>query len=217
MAKIYLSTEIKQKLPSFALGIIETNVVVEENDPELMSEMAKISRAIKTELSQVSSHPAVSAARSAYKSCGKDPARYRLSAEALMRRAVKGLDLPHVNNVVDLVNLVSLQTGMSIGGYDAEKINGEIIMDIGEKTDIYHAIGRGVFNVENLPVLRDRISAFGSPTSDSERTSVDINTRKFLMVIFGFSGEEDSRKTVNLSVDLLIKHAKATEINTNIF
>jgi len=214
MTGITLSDEIKRKLPSLVLGIIESDVLTKENDVDLLEEMQMLSKTFKTNLSEVSNHPAINAARMAYKHCGKDPARYRLSAEALMRRSIKGFDLPQVNNVVDLVNLISLQTGMSIGGYDAEKIDGNIVMDIGIKEDIYYAIGRGLFNIENLPVLRDRISAFGSPTSDSERTSVTLNTRKFVMIIFGFSGEIETEQTINLSVNLLKKYAMSKEIKT---
>ncbi len=214
MVEISLSNKIKEKLPTFALGIIESDVMTKEYNPELVKQIEFISETIKADLSEVSSHPAIWAARKAYKSCGKDPARYRLSSEALMRRVINGKELPQVNNVVDIVNLVSLQTGMSIGGYDAEKIGDDILMDIGLKTDVYYAIGRGEFNVENLPVLRDRISAFGSPTSDSERTSVTMNTRKFLMVIFGFSGEQSTLETINLSVNLLRKYAMSKELKT---
>lgn len=80
--------------------------------------------------------------------------RYRLSSEALMRRVVKGMELYHINNIVDLVNLVSLESGMSIGGYDADKIAGSAILSIGEKKgEPYEAIGRGELNIAGLPVF----------------------------------------------------------------
>lgn len=214
MIEITVSDKIKETLPPFVLGIIESEVVTEAFNPALVKEMEIVSERIKADFSEVSSHPEIAASRKAYKSCGKDPARYRLSAEALMRRVKKAQELPQVNNVVDIVNLVSLQTGISIGGYDAEKIVDDVWMDIGLKTDVYHAIGRGEFNVENLPVLRDGISAFGSPTSDSERTSVTTNTRRFLMVIFGFGGEQSTLKAMDLAVNLLRKYAGSENTET---
>lgn len=205
MVEISISSKLREKLPDFVLGVIDADVKIMEHSPGLVKEMELISEELNADLSEVSSHPEISVARKAYKTFGKDPARYRLSSEALMRRVKKGKELPQVNNIVDIVNLVSLQTGVSIGGYDAEKISGNIMMDIGLKTDVYYAIGRGEFNVENLPVLRDRNSAFGSPTSDSERTCVTLNTRKFLMVIFGFGGESVTIDTMNLSENFLKK------------
>ena len=160
------------------------------------------------------SQPAIRASRTAYRLCGKDPARYRLSSEALMRRVVKGHQLYRINNVVDLLNLVSLKSGFSIGGYDAEKISGSAIFDIGTKNEPYEAIGRGELNIEFLPVFRDDISPFGSPTSDSVRTSVTNDTKRFLMIIIGFSGEICMVETLDLSVSLLKKYANADNIET---
>jgi DNA/RNA-binding domain of Phe-tRNA-synthetase-like protein len=131
-----------------------------------------------------------------------------------MRRVIKGHQLYRINNVVDLINLVSLRTGFSIGGYDAEKISGDVIFDIGTKDEPYEAIGRGGLNIEFLPVLRDSVSPFGSPTSDSVRTSVTVNTKKFLMIIVGFSGEICTSETLDLSVSLLKKYAAADNIET---
>jgi len=103
---------------------------------------------------------------------------------------------------------------MSIGGYDAEKINGEVIFDIGSKDEPYEGIGRGVLNIEFLPVFRDSLSAFGSPTSDSIRTSVSVKTRRFLMVIVGFSGISATIEAMELSVSLLHKFASASSLES---
>jgi DNA/RNA-binding domain of Phe-tRNA-synthetase-like protein len=214
MEGISISSRVKEKLPDLVLGVIDAEVKTEPFNPELWKEIQDVYNSIKVGLSEVSSHPEITASRKAYKACGKDPARYRLSAEALMRRIVKGMDLPQVNTVVDLLNLVSIKTGLSIGGYDKNKISGKILMDIGLNTDEYEAIGRGKFNIENLPALRDELSAFGTPTSDSERTSVSLETKRFLMVIFGFSGENQTREAMELSCDLLKKYALNGKIET---
>ena len=216
MMEIIISQEIKNKLPDLTLGCIECDVVISEENCELWREIEAACGSIghTGELAEVGSHPAIRASRMAYRLCGKDPARYRLSSEALMRRVVKGHQLYRINNVVDLLNLVSLKSGMSIGGYDAEKILGSVIFDIGMTNEPYEAIGRGKLNIEFLPVFRDSISAFGSPTSDSVRTSVTDSTKRFLMIIIGFSGEICTSETVDLSVSLLKKYAKADNIET---
>lgn len=218
MKEIFISQTIKNKLPDLTLGCIECDVVISEENSELWREIEAACGTIghSGELAEVGSNPAIRASRTAYRLCGKDPARYRLSSEALMRRVVKGHQLYRINNVVDLLNLVSLKSGMSIGGYDVEKISGSVIFDIGTREEPYEAIGRGELNIEFLPVFRDSISSFGSPTSDSVRTSVTDSTKRFLMIIIGFSGEICTVDTVNLSVSLLKKYAKADNIETNI-
>ena len=89
-----------------------------------------------------------------------------------------------------------------------------LIFDIGRKDETYEAIGRGEMNIEFLPVFRDLISAFGSPTSDSVRTSFTVGTKRFLMIIVGFSGEADTRQTVEQSIDLLKKYADIENFET---
>jgi DNA/RNA-binding domain of Phe-tRNA-synthetase-like protein len=216
MQEIIISHAVKTLLPELVLGCIACDIVMAEGKSELWSQIETVSSTFKesVELAAVGNHPAIKASRMAYRLCGKDPARYRLSSEALMRRAVKGYPLYHINNVVDLVNLISLESGMSIGGYDAEKVSGNVIFDIGRKDEPYEAIGRGEMNIEFLPVFRDLISAFGSPTSDSVRTSVTAGTRRFLMIVVGFSGEADTRQTVEQSIDLLKKYADAQNFET---
>jgi len=188
--------------------------VISEENAELWREIEAVCGTIghSGELAEVGSHPAIRASRIAYRLCGKDPARYRLSSEALMRRVVKGHQLYRINNVVDLVNLISLKSGMSIGGYDVEKISGNVIFDIGQKDEPYEAIGRGDLNIASLPVFRDSVSSFGSPTSDSVRTSVTGSTKRFLMIIVDFSGDICTSETVDLSLSLLKKYAKADNI-----
>lgn len=218
MKEIIISQAIKKILPDLILGCIECDVVISEVNGELWQEIEAICGTIghSGELAEVGSQPAIKASRLAYRRCGKDPARYRLSSEALMRRVVKGHQLYRINNVVDLLNLVSLKTGFSIGGYDADKISGNVIFDIGAKDEPYEAIGRGGLNIEFLPVFRDSISPFGSPTSDSVRTSVTGDTKRFLMIIIGFSGEICLTEALDLSVSLLKKYAMADNFETNL-
>ena len=218
MKEIIISQAIKNKLPDLTLGCIECDVVISEENSELWREIEATCGIIghSGELAEVGSNPAIRASRTAYRLCGKDPARYRLSSEALMRRVVKGHQLYRINNVVDLLNLVSLKSGMSIGGYDADKISGSVVFDIGKHKEPYDAIGRGELNIEFLPVFRDAISPFGSPTSDSVRTSVTDSTKRFLMIIIGFSGETCTLETIDLAIDLLKKYAKADNIEIDI-
>lgn len=190
MKVISISEELKQNVPDIKLSCIECEVFLMETNDLLWDEIRKKTEEISSTLKieQISKIPAIAASRKAYKSCGKDPARYRLSAEALLRRVVKQKGLYQVNNVVDVLNLVSINTGFSIGGYDSDKIQGNISFGVGTAADPYEGIGRGRLNIEFLPTFRDDEGAFGTPTSDSERTAVTQETKRFLMVIIDFGG-----------------------------
>lgn len=217
MIEIVITPEFRSKLPTVLLGCIECNVVVKTQNETLWKKIDETCFSIQSELKveEICDIPAISSTRKAYRTLGKDPARYRPSAEALMRRIVKGYGLYRVNNVVDIVNLVSLVTGFSIGGYDSEKIKTPAFLSVGKNDDIYEGIGRGDLNIECLPVLRDQIGAFGSPTSDSFRTSVENNTQKFMMVIFGFGDYSSMPATIQFAEKLLMEFAFATEIKNS--
>ena len=206
MKKISISTELKTRCPKLRLGCIEADVNVNEPSSELVSEMTSKIQQIAQSLAieSISKIPAITASRKGYKACGKDPARYRLSAEALLRRVVFGKGLYHINNVVDQLNLVSITTGFSIGGYDADQIQGDVVFGIGNSDEPYSGIGRGELNIENLPVFRDELGAFGTPTSDSSRTEVMENTRRFLMILIDF----DSDPLLDEAMRMAEKHLK---------
>ncbi len=214
MTLISLSEEIRVLVPDLTLSCIECDVSVSEDNEALWLETeqktSEIASGLKIE--DISLLPAISASRKAYRACGKDPARYRLSAEALLRRVVSGKGLYRVNNVVDLLNLVSISTGFSIGGYDADKILGDVVFGVGKENELYEGIGRGALNIASLPVFRDEIGAFGTPTSDSVRTSVISETVRFLMIIIGFGNLSELDGATALAVTLLEKYAFAKNI-----
>lgn len=218
MHEIRISEILKDKVPGLQLFCIDSHVTLEPSSDELWelirNKCTELHFSLKLE--EISMLPAIKASRKAYKAAGKDPARYRLSAEALLRRAVKDKELYRINNVVDLLNLVSISSGFSIGGYDADKILGNIEFGIGEKDEPYSGIGRGQLNIEGLPVFRDELGAFGTPTSDSERTAVTEGTKHFLMVIVGFGANHLLHDTGKSAIELLNRYAYAKNLEIRI-
>lgn len=216
MKRITITDELSGNCPDIHLFCIECNVAVESCQSGLRELIEKKCREIADNLTMenISNVSAIDQARKAYRTCGKDPARYRLSAEALLRRIVNGKGLYHINNVVDLLNLVSVTTGFSIGGYDAHAIQGDILMGIGQKHEPYDGLGRGELNIVNMPVFRDTVGAFGTPTSDSERTGVRESTRRFMMVIISFEGNEGLLCAGKQAVQLLTEFASAFDFET---
>lgn len=211
MLKITVSDELAVKVPKLQLACIECDVNMQSVNEKLWNEIQQklVEISSKMQVDEISSIPAISASRKAYKACGKDPARYRLSAEALLRRVVNRGEIYQINNVVDALNLVSISTGFSIGGYDAVKIKGDVVFGIGREGEPYIGIGRGELNIEGMPVFRDENGAFGTPTSDSERTSVSMETKRFLMIIIDYAATPLLDEATILAKDLLVQYAGA--------
>ncbi|RUT79045.1 B3/B4 domain-containing protein [Ancylomarina longa] len=216
MFKIEIEEKLKMTCPNLQLGAIECNVNMQTNCPKLWEEIKNYTERIENNLSfeSIREISAIQNSRKAYRTIGKDPSRYRLSSEALLRRLVNKKGLYQINNVVDLLNLVSVHSGFSIGGYNADKIKGIIRFGIGEAHEVYQGIGRGILNIDKLPVFRDDISAFGSPTSDSPRTQIDDNCKRFLMIFISFQMENGLLEAMDFAQSLLVKYAQGNQFET---
>ncbi len=218
MTKIEIEPQLKLACPTLRLGIIQCKINTQEKCPELWDIINETTKKLQEELAidAIKDIPAINSSKKGYKAAGKDPSRYRLSADSLLRRIVNGKGLYRINNVVDLLNLVSIKTGFSIGGYNAANVDGTIRFGIGKKDEAYEGIGRGKLNIEGLPIFRDDKGAFGSPTSDSLRTQINANCAEFLMVIISFQEEIGLSEAMNLASELLVTHADAQELQTKI-
>ena len=205
--KISISSKIKEVAPSLRVGVIQAQVEVAEKSESLWTEIDQYVDDFSLEMPELAKMSQISEARKVYRALGKDPTRYRLSSDSLMRRIVKGQGLYQVNNIVDLNNLLSLQSGHSIGTYDSDKISGSVTYDVGTAEDVYVGIGRGNLNIDGLPVFKDDIGCFGSATSDSERSMVTENTKTILMNIIAFDGDDKLQKWMDEATRLLEIHA----------
>lgn len=214
MILITLSEPIRNVCPDFTGIAIFCQVKNSETCVPLWKEIEgleeKLTQNLKIE--QVNKIPTIAATRQAYKALGKDPNRYRPSAEALHRRLLRGLGLYKINTLVDLINLVSLKTGYSIGGFDADRIAGNLILGVGEVDERFEGIGRGLLNIEGLPVYRDEVGGIGTPTSDEERTKISVDTTRLLMLINGFSGRDGLQEAADFAIGLLQRYALAENI-----
>ncbi len=212
MKTIEISETITKRCPGLRLHCLECNSQVTVSDDILQAYINAEIREIAGNLTiqDITAKIPVKATRTGYKALGKDPSRYRPSAESLLRRIVKGQELYLINNVIDILNLVSIRSGYSIGGYDFDKIEGTIRLKCGKENMVYTGIGRGLLNIAGLPVLLDEQGPFGTPTSDSERTSITLKTRRFLMVFYNFETDASIEKWIEQTKFLLTRFASAT-------
>lgn len=209
---IIVSEEIESVCPGFVGAAVEADVVNTKYSAELWQEIEawgeKYRSSYTTET--IKQIPGIEATRRAYRAFGKDPSRYRPASEALIRRMLQGKPLYQIDTLVDLVNLASIAFGYSIGGFDAGKFQGDTLtLGIGREGEPYEGIGRGMLNIAGLPVYRDSVGGVGTPTSDNERTKLDINTTHIMVLINGYDGNEDNvRANAEFLVELFEKYAQ---------
>ena len=132
---------------------------------------------------------------------------------------MQGKGLYRTLTVIDIVNIVSMLSGHSIGAFDADRIEGaSLTLGVGRAGEPYEAIGRGLLNIESLPVYRDACGGIGTPTSDNERTALRPDTCH-LLVTFNMYGESEcgNREAVAMLAEFLVRHAAATDLQTEYY
>ena len=206
MKQIRLDSQLKEKVPGYCVAVMSFDMSVMPTQEPLKEEMNRLEQDIMQQLTleTLLKEPRIAAARAGYKALGKDPSRYRLSCEALLRRLIKGNGLYFVNNAVDIGNVLSARTQRSVAVLDEDKIQGDVLIRIGQD-EPYEGIGRGAINIENIPVYCDELGPFGTPTSDTPRTRITETTKTILLFITSFNGTDGLLQDVELAKDLFTR------------
>lgn len=216
MIEITIDGRVAEAAPGMVLGCVRAAVRTEPGSDALWTEMQAAASDAAAEPAEPAARPPIAATRELYRRLGKDPSRYRGSPEALLRRSRAGKELYRIHNVVDVINLVSLRTLLPIGLYDVGKLRPPVTLRRGGAGEAYDGIGKERLNLEALPVLADSEGPFGSPTSDSRRTSVTAGTREVLAVIFGVTGREELEPAMEMLAGLLREHCGAGAVESRV-
>ena len=110
---VTISSELKGLWPATALGVLKYTASVDRSDTSLLSAFDGMvtELSVAYTLESIGKNPHIAATRQAYKALGKSPHEYRNAAEAMLRRVAKGSGLYHINNVVEINNLMSISSG----------------------------------------------------------------------------------------------------------
>ena len=216
--KLSIDPGLKKKWRSVALGLVSAQVRTGDSPLELLGEMDLCESGIlkNADPRAILEAPAISATRAGYRALGKDPARYRGSAEALLRRIISGKHFPSINCVVDIINLVSVESRLPIGLYDLAKVQGDIVFRPGRGGETYKGIGKFELNLEDLPVFCDAAGPHGSPTSDSERTMVTSSTENVAAILISFGGPQPLEVWCRRMTGLMERYAEGRGLRTEV-
>ena len=162
----------------------------------LAAERARAGRSMES----LAADPTVSALRSLFRAAGCDPTRYRPSSEALLRRLLKGDELPAIHPLVDLNNCVSVELAVPCCIVAEGSFTPPVVLRAGKPGESYESL-RGPFNLEGKPLLADAEGPFGTPITDSQRVKVTAETRRAWMVAYlpaGVPGEGAVARALDL-------------------
>lgn len=182
-------------------GVLVFDGVLVRDEPAVAAETGRLAEQLRA--AHAGKQPAriegLAEARALYKSFGVDPSRHRPSSEALLRRVLKGQSLYRISNAVDACNLNSLRALLPVGMYDLDRIEGDIVLRTGREGEEYPGIRKGMVHLAGRLGLFDAAGPFGSPTSDSARTSVQEPTRRILAVVMATRNYDPQRMAGHLA------------------
>ena len=213
--QVVISDEVKKLVSTCTLGVIKYKALIEKSSNQLTDYFDSIMSEIgsKYETKDIALMPHIKPTRAAYKALGKDPHSYRGAAEQMLRRVILKKGLYHVNNAVDINNIISVKSGYSIGSYDMDQIVGDAVLCRAPEGTHYKGIGKDdyEYNVEFLPAFFDDIGCFGNPSSDSQRTMLKNGEREVLFVFYAFDGKDGLEYWMNETERLLSVYCKNYE------
>ena len=153
-------------------------------------------------------HPHISSWREMYRSFGTKPSDYRPSAEALVRRTLKTGKLPVINTAVDLYNIVSVKHIIPMGGFDADKVEGDIYLRVSEGMEIFTPLGASkqeeTYSGEVVYADDARILTRRWNYRDADETKITSETRNLIMFID--ASPEIKLDSVESALDELLRH-----------
>jgi DNA/RNA-binding domain of Phe-tRNA-synthetase-like protein len=215
--KFDIAPELTDKLKIGAVGF--ENLNIQKQNLDLSEEIQSLCRKLaEIYPNSESAHQILKPMRELYRNIGIDPTKTRPSSEALFRRAIKDKPLYQINSLVDTCNLCSLSFMLSIGLYDTDKIEGDIIsVRLGIDGDRYQGIGKESVNLAGKIALFDKTGPFGNPSADSFRTRITLETKNALFVLFAPKRYDDGKFSAHLNLieEKVLQFHEATVVNFN--
>jgi DNA/RNA-binding domain of Phe-tRNA-synthetase-like protein len=129
MTILQVADEIFEKFPDVVLGVVVAQGIDNSGERGEVREQLRLAETQIIERfagAQVSEHPQIAPWREAYRAFGAKPKDNPSSIENLLRRALKGQQLPHINTLVDIYNTISLRFVVPAGGEDLDAIVGDV-------------------------------------------------------------------------------------------
>jgi DNA/RNA-binding domain of Phe-tRNA-synthetase-like protein len=133
--------------------------------------------------SAIAAHPPVAAMRKLFRAAGCDPTRYRPASEALLRRLVKGAELPAIHPLVDVNNCLSAELAVPCCVMKEGSLGTSLVFRPGAAGESYESL-RGPFNAEAKPLLVDENGPIDTPITGSERVKVQSDTERAWLVAY---------------------------------
>ncbi len=179
-----LEVQIRFELEGWSLFMVELEMALGGVN-QLLSLRRSVTLRVRDtrNLETLSSDPTVAGLRRLFRAAGCDPTRYRPSSEALLRRLLKGSEMPEIHPLVDLNNCLSAELAVPCCVMAEGTFEPPFVMRAGQAGESYESL-RGPFNLEGKPLLVDARGPCDAPITGSERVKVTAETERATLVAY---------------------------------
>jgi DNA/RNA-binding domain of Phe-tRNA-synthetase-like protein len=137
-----------------------------------------------------------------------DPTKIRPAAEALIRRVLGGKEIPRINCVVDAYNLASMESGIALAAFNADKLKGDLTMHFARQGEEFLGIGmKGpkILQGNELIISDDKELIAIYPHRDADNTKVVKGVKKIVLLVCGVPGIdiEELNSTAKLAISYI--------------
>jgi DNA/RNA-binding domain of Phe-tRNA-synthetase-like protein len=218
--KYIIEKELFEKYPNLRIGVVVgRNLEIVYNKPELISlKNENVEKFLNYMVGkEILNEPNIEAWRETYRSFGVKPKKHQPTAEALLRRILKGESLPNVNTAVDAYLAVELLYLLPIGGYDLSKIDGDIILRISHGNEVFRPIGsdNDEMTEEGEVIYSDNVNVLTRRWNyrDADHSKITTETHDIILAseaTYDTIKTEDVTNTINKIVEYESKFCGGT-------
>ncbi len=189
-----IDSKLKTRFPD--LNVLTHHIKgvhVQKRDNELENFKVEVMRQVRDDynLDSVKDHPTFRAYRDFFWSIKIDPTKIRPAAEALIRRIIAGKTLPRINTLVDAYNLASIKSRIALATFDADKLEGDLLMRFAEEGERFYGIGMEkplILKGGEIVVSDEEKLVAIYPYRDADNTKVTEKTENVTIVVCGVPG-----------------------------
>jgi DNA/RNA-binding domain of Phe-tRNA-synthetase-like protein len=212
--KFIVKNEIFDIFPGLRIGIVvgkglHTRKRANEMDGLIKENSDKLLKTVGEGEGNLAGFVNIAAWRETYRRFGASPNKYKPTAEAFLKRILKGNAFPNINTSVDAYLAVELLTMLPIGGYDLDKITGDIVLRVSQGNESFHPIGGGdpeTTTPGEIIYCDDRLVLTRNWNyRDSDITKITEDTTNIFLAVEAALGDINT-EDVALTVDKIVEY-----------
>lgn len=213
--KFKLDSAISEKFPGLNIGVVVVKGIGNTGvNDEVMNLIREREKEIKENFNRetLSENPKINAWRKAYSSFGAKPKKYKCSVENLYRMILEGIELKHINKIVDIYNYISIKNMIPVGGDDTDKVDGSITLKIAKGDEPFKELNSDeiknpkegeVVYADDKEVLCRRWN-----WRECDKSKMTEQTKNVALVVEGLppATKEEVEQIINELAELVKKH-----------